>query len=62
MKLQEVLKEKKPINFKRMKIIISEAQYRMLSRSIYKNVPNENEHNTIKNTQLIKTKFNAKKN
>jgi len=58
MKLQEILKEKKPIKPKKMKLVITETQFKALA----KNVLNEQEKKTIKNTHLIKSKFNAKKN
>ena len=58
MKLQELLKEKKPIKPKKMKLVITETQFKALA----KNVLNEQEKKTIKNTHLIKSKFNAKKN
>jgi len=58
MKLQELVKPKKPTKPKRLKILISEAQFKALA----KNVLNEQEKKTIKNTHLIKAKFNAKKN
>ena len=52
MKLQELLKEKKPSSSKKMKLVITETQFKALA----KNVLNEQEKKTIKNTQLIKTK------
>jgi len=58
MKLQELLKEKKPSKSKKMKLVITETQFKALA----KNVLNEQEKKTIKNTHLIKSKFNAKKN
>jgi hypothetical protein len=58
MKLQELLKEKKPSKSKKMKLVITETQFKALA----KNVLNEQEQKTIKNTHLIKAKFNAKKN
>jgi hypothetical protein len=57
MKLHELVKEKKPTKTKRMKIIISETQFKALAN----NVLNEQEQKTIKNTHLIKTKTNVKK-
>jgi hypothetical protein len=57
MKLHELVKEKKPTKSKRMKIIISETQFKTLAN----NVLNEQEKKTIKNTHLIKTKANVKK-
>ena len=62
MKLQELVKPKKPTKHKRLKILISEAQFRVLSDSIYQNVMNEQEQKTIKNTHLIKIKPNENKN
>ena len=62
MKLQELVKPKKPTKNKRLKILISEAQFRVLSDSIYQNVMNEQEQKTIKNTHLIKVKPNENKN
>ena len=62
MKLQELVKEKKPTKSSRLKILISEAQFRVLSDSIYQNVMNEQEQKTIKNTHLIKVKSNENKN
>jgi hypothetical protein len=58
MKLQELLKEKKTSKSKKMKLVITETQFKALA----KNVLNEQEQKTIKNTHLIKAKFNAKKN
>jgi len=58
MKLHQLVKEKKPTKSKRMKIIISETQFKTLAN----NVLNEQEKKTIKNTHLFKSKFNAKKN
>ena len=57
MKLQELLKQKKPTNPKKFKMIITETQFKVLA----KNVLNEQEQKTIKNTHLIKTKSDAKK-
>jgi hypothetical protein len=57
MKLHELVKEKKPKKSKRMKIIISETQFKALAN----NVLNEQEQKTIKNTHLIKTKSHVKK-
>ena len=57
MKLQELVKEKKPTKSKRMKIIISETQFKALAN----NVLIEQEKKTIMNTHLIKTKTNVKK-
>ena len=58
MKLQELLKKKNPSSSKMMKLVITETQFKALA----KNVLNEQEKKTIKNTHLIKAKFNAKKN
>jgi hypothetical protein len=58
MKLHELVKEKKPTKSKRMKIIISETQFKALAN----NVLNEQEQKTIKNTHLIKIKPNENKN
>ena len=58
MKLQELVKEKKSNKSRRMKIIISETQFKALA----KNVLNEQEQKTIKNTHLIKIKPNENKN
>ena len=62
MKLQELVKPKKPTKPKRLKILISEAQFRVLSNSIHQNILNEREQKTIKNTHLIKIKPNENKN
>ena len=56
MKLQELLKQKKPTNPKKFKMIITETQFKVLA----KNLLNEQEQKTIKNTHLIKTKSNVK--
>jgi hypothetical protein len=58
MKLQELVKEKKPTKSSRLKIIIFESQFKALAR----NVLNEQEQKTIKNTHLIKIKRNENKN
>ena len=55
MKLQELVKPKKP---KRLKILISETQFKALAN----NVLNEQEQKTIKKTHLIKIKRNENKN
>jgi hypothetical protein len=55
MKLQELVKPKKS---SRLKIIIFESQFKALA----KNVLNEQEQKTIKNTHLIKIKPNENKN
>ena len=57
MKLQELVKEKKPTKPKRLKILISETQFKALAN----NVLSEQEQKTIKNTHLIKIKSDAKK-
>jgi hypothetical protein len=56
MKLQELVKVKKPIKSKRVKMIITEIQF----NALINNVLNEQELETIKNTYLIKTKSNVK--
>jgi hypothetical protein len=56
MKLQELVKPKKLTKPKKFKMIITETQFKALA----KNVLNEQEQKTIKNTHLIKTKSNAK--
>ena len=58
MKLQEILKEKKPIKPKKMKLVITETQF----MSLAKNVLNEQEKKSIKSTHLIKAEPNAKQN
>ena len=58
MKLQELVKEKKPTTSSRLKIIIFESQFKALA----KNVLNEQEQKTIKKTHLIKIKPNENKN
>jgi hypothetical protein len=58
MKLQELVKEKKPTKSYRLKIIIFESQFKALAR----NVLHEQEQKTIKNTHLIKIKPNENKN
>ena len=62
MKLQELVKPKNSTKPKRLKILISEAQFRVLSNSIHQNILNEQEQKTIKNTHLIKIKPNENKN
>ena len=57
MKLQELVKPKKPTKPKRLKILISETQFKSLAN----NVLNEQEQKTIRNTHLIKIKSDAKK-
>ena len=56
MKLEELVKVKKPIKSKRVKMIITEIQF----NALVNNVLNEQELETIKNTHLIKTKSNVK--
>ena len=62
MKLQELVKPQKTNKPKRLKILISEAQFRVLSNSIHQNILNEQEQKTIKKTHLIKIKHNENKN
>jgi hypothetical protein len=57
MKLQELVKPQKSTKTKKFKMIITETQFKVLA----KNVLNEQEQKTIKNTHLIKTKSDAKK-
>ena len=58
MKLQELVKPQKTNKPKRLKILISETQFKALAN----NVLNEQEQKTIKNTYLIKIKPNENKN
>ena len=58
MKLQELVKPIKTTKSKRLKILISETQFKVLAN----NVLNEQEQKTIKNTYLIKIKRNENKN
>ena len=58
MKLQELVKPIKTTKSKRLKILISETQFKALAN----NVLNEQEQKTIKNTYLIKIKPNENKN
>jgi hypothetical protein len=58
MKLQELVKPKKLTKPKRLKILISETQFKALAN----NVLNEQEQKTIKKTHLIKIKRNENKN
>jgi hypothetical protein len=58
MKLQELVNPQKTTKPKRLKILISEIQFKALA----KNVLNEQEQKTIKNTHLIKIKRNENKN
>jgi hypothetical protein len=57
MKLQELVKPKKPTKPKKFKMVITETQFKALAN----NVLNEQEKKTIKNTHLIKTKSHVKK-
>ena len=57
MKLQELVNVKKTPKSKKMKMIITETQFKALAN----NVLNEQEQKTIKNTHLMKVKSNAKK-
>ena len=57
MKLHELVKPKKTTKSKRLKILISETQFKALAN----NVLNEQEQKTIRNTHLIKIKSDAKK-
>lgn len=57
MKIQELVKLKKPIKSKRVKMIITEIQF----KALVNNVLSEQELETIKNTHLIITKSNVKK-
>jgi hypothetical protein len=57
MKLQELVNVKKTPKSKKMKMIITENQFKALAN----NVLNEQEHKTIKNTHLIKVKSDVKK-
>ena len=58
MKLQELVKPIKTTKSKRLKILISETQFKVLAN----NVLNEQEQKTIKKTHLIKIKRNENKN
>ena len=58
MKLHELVKPKKTTKSKRLKILISETQFKSLAN----NVLNEQEQKTIKKTHLIKNKHNENKN
>ena len=57
MKLQELVQVKKSPKSKKIKMIITENQFKALAN----NVLNEQEQKTIKNTHLIKVKSNVKK-
>ena len=56
MKLQELVKPKNPTKPKKLKMIITETQFKVLAKKVL----NEQEQKTIKNTHLIKTKSNVK--
>ena len=56
MKLQELVKPKKLTKPKKLKMIITETQFKVLAKKVL----NEQEQKTIKNTHLIKTKSNVK--
>ena len=58
MKLQELVNQKKTTKPNRLKMIITETQFKALA----KNVLHEQEQKTIKNTHLIKIKPNENKN
>ena len=58
MKLQELVKPKKTTKSNRLKILISETQFKALAN----NVLNEQEQKNINNTHLIKIKPNENKN
>ena len=57
MKSNEIVKETNKIKSKRIKMLISETQFRKLAQ----NVLNEQNLGTIKKTHLIKIKPDAKK-
>ena len=57
MKLQESVNRKNNPNTRKLKMIISECQFKTLAQ----NILNEQEQNTIRNTHLIKIKSDAKK-
>jgi hypothetical protein len=57
MKLQELVQVKKSPKSKKIKMIITENQFKALAN----NVLNEQEQKTIKNTHLIKVKSDVKK-
>ncbi len=52
MKLEPLLEEKKK---RRIKMIITESQFRILADSVYQNSLNEHEKLAIRNARLIKT-------
>lgn len=57
MKLQEHVNVGNPTKSKKIKMIITETQFNALA----KNVLNEQEKKTIRNTHLVKIKSDAKK-
>ena len=57
MKILELVKLKNPIKSKRVKMIITEIQF----KALVNNVLSEQELKTIKDTHLIKAKSNVKK-
>jgi hypothetical protein len=57
MKLQELVNRKNNPKTRKLKMIISECQFKTLAQ----NILNEQEKQTIRNTHLIKIKSNAKK-
>ena len=57
MKLQESVNRKNNPNTRKLKLIISESQFKSLAQ----NILNEQEKQTTRNTHLIKIKSDAKK-
>jgi hypothetical protein len=57
MKLHELVNRKNNPKTRKLKMIISECQFKTLAQ----NILNEQEKQTIRNTHLIKIKSNAKK-
>ena len=57
MKLQELVNIGNPVKSKKIKMIITETQFKALA----KNILNAQEKKTIRNTHLIKIKSDAKK-
>jgi hypothetical protein len=57
MKILELVKLKNPIKSKRVKMIITEIQF----KALVNNVLSEQEQKIIKDTHLIKVKSNVKK-
>jgi hypothetical protein len=57
MKILELVKLKNPIKSKRVKMIITEIQF----KALVNNVLSEQEQKIIKDTHLIKAKSNVKK-